>query len=122
MLGFLWRFIARGLDFLFSLVLPVSILFEGLLVGVGDFGVFDSSSLTAITFVDLAFRETLSLASKVVDLAAGVEGTVSEPEHEGVEDVGGELVRRVVGTKPSTLVFIFLARVVRTFSSSSEEG
>ena len=121
MLGFLWRFIARGLDF-FTLVLPASILFEGLLVGVGDFGVFDSSSRPASTFVDLAFGETLSLAGKVEALAAGVEGTVSEPEHEGVEDVGGELVRRVVGTAPSTLVFIFLARVVRTFSSSSEEG
>jgi len=121
MLGFLWRFIARGLDLLFSLVLPASILFEGLLLGVGDFGGFDSSSRPATTFVDLAFRETLSLAGKVVALAAGVEGTVSEPEHEGVEDVGGELVR-LVGTMLSTLVFIFLARVVRTFSSSSEEG
>jgi hypothetical protein len=122
MLGFLWRFIARGLDFLFSLVLPASILFEGLLVRVGDFGVFDSSSRTAATFAVLDFRETLSWAGKVEAWAAGVEGTVLEPEHEGVEDVGGDLVRRVVGTTLSTLVFIFLARVVRTFSSSSEEG
>ena len=60
MLGFLWRFIARGLDFLFSLVLPASILFEGKLVGVGDFGDFDFSSRTATTFADLTFRETLS--------------------------------------------------------------
>ena len=92
------------------------------MLGVGGFGVIDSSSRPATTFVDLAFREILSLVSEVVVLAAGVEGTVSEPEHEGVDDVGGELVRRVVGTTPSTLVFIFLARVVRTFSSSSEEG
>jgi hypothetical protein len=116
MLGFLWRFIARGLEFFFSLVLPGSILFEGLLAGVGDLGIFDSSSRPATIF-DLAFRETLSLAGKVGVLAAGVEGTVSEPEHEGVEDRGGELVRRVVGTTLSTLVFIFLARVVRIFSS-----
>jgi hypothetical protein len=70
----------------------VSVLFEGLLVEVGDFRVFDSSR-PVTTFVDLAFRETLSLAGKLVALAAGVEGTVSQPEHEGVEDVGGELVR-----------------------------
>ena len=112
MLGFLWRFIGRGLDFLFSLAFPASILFV-----VGDFGVFDST-----TFVDFAFRETLSLAGEIEALTAGVDGTVSEPEHEGIEEVGGELVRRVVGTTLSTLVFIFLARVVRTFSSSSEEG
>lgn len=87
------------------------------MLGVGDFGDFDSSSRPATTFVDLAFRETPSLAFKVVALAAGVEGTVSEPER-----VGGEQVRRLVGTMLSTLVFIFLARVVRTFSSSSEEG
>ena len=92
------------------------------MVGVGDFGVFDSSSQPATTFVDLALRETLSLAGTVEALAAGVEGTVSEPEHEGVEDVGGELARRVVGTTLSTLVFIFLARVARASSSSSEEG
>jgi hypothetical protein len=105
---------------LFSLVLPASILFEGLLVGVSDFGVFDSSSRPPTTFVDLAFRGTLG--GKIMALTAGVEGTVSEPEHEGVEDIGGELVRRVVRTTLSTFVFIFLARVVRTFSSSSEEG
>ena len=120
MLGFLWRFIARGFDFLFSLVLLASILLNSLLVG--DFGVFDSSTRTAIIFVDLDNRETLSLVGKVEALAAGVEGTVSEPEHEGVEDEGGELVRRVIGTTLLTLVFIFLARVVRNFSSSSEEG
>ena len=88
----------------------------------GDFEVFDSSCRPATTFVDLTFTGTLSFVGRVEALAAGVEGTVSEPEHEGVEDVGGELVRRVVGTMLSTLVFIFLARVVRTFSSSSEEG
>ena len=69
--------------------MPASILFEGLLV-TGDFGVFNSSSRPVTTFVDLAFRETLSLTGEVEVLAAGVEGTVSEPEHEGVEDVGGE--------------------------------
>lgn len=88
----------------------------------GDCEVFDSCSRPAATFVDLAFRETLSLAGKAGALAAGVEGTVSEPEHEGVEDGGGELERGVVGTTLSALVFIFLARVVRIFSSSSEEG
>lgn len=126
MLGFLWRFIALGLDSFWSLVLPEPILFEGLLGEVGDLGVFDLSSRPAATFIGFAFGETLSLAGKAGALAAGVEGIVSEPlGDEGVEDGGGESTCRVVGTTLSTalfLIFIFLARVVRIFSSSSEEG
>lgn len=122
MLGFLWRFIALGLDSFWSLVLPEPILFEGLLGEVGDLGVFDLSSRPATTFVDLVFGETLSFAGA---LTIGVEGTVSGLlGDEGVEDGGGEQVC-VGATPPSTapvLVFIFLARVVRIFSSSSEEG
>ena len=129
MLGFLWRFIAGGLDSLFSFVLPVlpaSSLFEGFLAAVGDLEAFDLSS-RLVTMLDVfAFGEAVFFAGKAGILAAGVEGTVSEPlEDEGVEDGGGEPVWGAVGTTPVTapvLVFIFLARVVRIFSSSSEEG
>jgi len=126
MLGFLWRFIARGLDSLVLPVLPSSVFFEGLLAGVGDLGVIDFPSRPATMFVNFAFGETLSFAGKAGALAAGVEGAVSEPlGEEGVDDGGGEPAWGVVGTMLVTapvLVFIFLARVVRTFSSSSEEG
>jgi hypothetical protein len=133
MLGFLWRFIARGLDSLFSLLLPVlptSVLFGRLLVEVGDLGAFDLSSRPVTMFADFTFGETLSFAGKTGALAAGVEGTVSEPlGDEGVDDGGVEdggeaawgVVRTMLVTAP-VLVFIFLARVVRILSSSSEEG
>lgn len=99
MLGFLWRFIASGLDSLFSLVLcslllpvfPASVLFEDLLVVLGDLEVFNFSSRPATTFADLAVGETLPFAGKAGALVAGVEGTASEPlGDEGVEDGGGE--------------------------------
>ena len=88
----------------------------------GGLGVFDFPSRLETTFVDLGFGKTLSFTGKAGALAAGVEGTASEPlGDEGIEDGGDE----PVGTTPLTtlvLVFIFLARVVRIFSSSSEEG
>lgn len=105
---------------------------EGLLVP-SAFGLFKLLSTSpsplahAVTPLSLSFgTDDLGLDEPVGVLdATGDEGAVAGPAGDGGTDDGGDLTEGLAGTAATAaLVFVFgfFARVVRAFSSSSEEG